>query len=331
MKKNRLCDLLGIKYPLIQAPMNWITWAELAAAVSNAGGLGVIGPNAGERTPTPDAVETGERLRRQIRKAKTLTNKPFGVNLVLALTDYPPGGKAFSDQCFKVIMEEKPPVAVLVGGVPRIYTRELKGAGIKVLHRAAPINVDAAKRAEQEGVDALVAVGFEGGGHVGHDSIPTFVLIPQIVSAVSIPVVAGGGIMDGRGMAAALALGAQGVYMGTRFIITKECPAHESFKQAIIKATDTGTGTCVGAIGVLRALKNPMLERCIQMEKSGTDAIDRSKTYALGFRTGMLEGDLTDGTLGCGAGAGLVRKIDSAADVVRETVADAERILAGLA
>ncbi|MDO8490899.1 MAG: nitronate monooxygenase [Dehalococcoidia bacterium] len=331
MKKSRICELLGIKYPIIQAPMNWITWAELAAAVSNAGGLGVIGPNAGERTPTPDAVETGERLRRQIRKARSLTNKPFGVNLVLALTDYPPGGKAFSDQCFKVILEEKAPVVVLVGGTPSIYTRELKAAGIKVLHRALPVNVEAARRSEQQGVDALVAVGFDGGGHVGHDSIPTFVLIPQIVSAVSIPVVAGGGIMDGRGMAAALALGAEGVYMGTRFIITKECPAHQSFKQAIIEASDTGTGTCVGAIGVLRALKNPMLEQCIQMEKSGAEAIARSKTYAPGFRTGMLEGDLVGGTLGCGAGAGLVRQIKSAAEVVQETVRDAEQILAGLA
>lgn len=331
MKKSRICDLLGIEYPVVQAPMNWITWAELAAAVSSAGGLGVIGPNAGERTPTPDAVETGERLRRQIRKVRSLTDKPFGVNLVIALPDYPPGGKAFSDQCFNVILEERAPVAVTVGGAPEIYTKALKDAGIKVLHRALPINVEAARRAEDAGVDALVTVGFDGGGHVGHDSIPTFVLIPQIASAISIPVVAGGGIMDGRGMAAALALGADAVYMGTRFIITRECPAHESFKQAIASATDTSTGTCVGAIGVLRALKNPLLERCIQMEKSGAPPLERSKTYAPGFRTGMLEGDLVGGTLGSGAGAGLVREIKTAAEVVRETVKEAERVLAGLA
>ena len=330
MKKTRLCELLGIKYPLIQAPMLWITWAELAAAVSNAGGLGVIGPNAGARTETADVVEVGERLRRQIRKTKSLTNKPFGVNIILALPDYPPGGKAFSDQCLKVVLEEGIPVAVLVGGGPEIYVKQLKDAGIKVLHRAMPVNVGVALKAEQAGVDALIAVGFEGGGHIGHDRIPTSVLVPQIVDALQIPVVAGGGIVDGRGMAAALTLGAEGLYMGTRFIATVECPAHDHFKQAILEADDTSTGTCTGTIGVLRALKTPAFERCMQMEITGTTLQERANFYRPGFRKGLLDGDMSEGVLPCGAGAGLIKEIKSTAEVVHDIIREADEILARL-
>ena len=330
MKKNRVCELLGIEYPVVQAPMIWITWAELAAAVSNAGGLGVIGPNAGERTVTTDVVETGERLRRQIRKIKSLTNKPFGVNIVIPLPDYPPRGMAYSEQCLKIVLEEGIPVAVLVGGDPGEYTRQLKEAGVKVLHRGLPVNAEAARTSEKAGVDAFIAVGFEGGGHIGHDCIPNFVLIPQIVEAIDIPVVAGGGIMDGRGMVAALALGAEGIYMGTRFIATKECPAHEDFKSAIVDAVDTSTATCTGSLGVLRALKNPMLERCIQMEMSGSTPLERARIYASKFREGMLEGDMVEGTLPCGAGAGLIESLKSAAEVVHDTVKEAVQILDAL-
>jgi NAD(P)H-dependent flavin oxidoreductase YrpB (nitropropane dioxygenase family) len=306
--------------------MTWITWAELAAAVSNAGGLGVIGPNAGERTVAMDAAETGERLRRQIKKIKSLTKNPFGVNILIAESDYPPGGKVYSDQCLKVVLEEGIPVAVLSGGAPETYTKQLKDAGIKVLHRALPINVEAAKKAEQVGVDALIAVGFEGGGHVGHDCLPTFVLVPQIVDAVRIPVVAGGGIINGRGMAAALALGAEGVYLGTRFIATTECVAHKNFKEAILNATDTSTATCTGVIGVLRALSNPLMKCCIQMETNGNTPLERAKVYAGGFRKGMIEGDMTEGVLACGAGAGMIKEIKSAAEVVHDIVGEAEEI-----
>jgi len=327
MKKTRICELLGIRYPVIQAPMTWITWAELAAAVSNAGGLGVIGPNAGERTVATDAVETGERLRRQIKKIKSLTQNPFGVNLLIAEKDYPPGGKVYSDECFKVILEEGVPAVVLSGGAPETYTKPLKDARIKVLHRALPVNIESAKRAEKVGVDALIAVGFEGGGHVGRDCISTFVLVPQIVEAIRIPVVAGGGITDGRTMAAAFALGAEGVYLGTRFIATTECVAHRNFKEAILKATDTSTATCTGVIGVLRALGNPLMKQCIQMETDGSTPLERAKLYAGGFRKGMLEGDMTEGVLACGAGAGMIKEIKSAAEVVHGIVTEAEQVL----
>ncbi len=330
MKKNRLCELLGIEYPVIQAPMNWITWAELAAAVSNAGGLGVIGPNAGERTETKDVVETGERLRRQIKKAKSLTKKPFGVNLMTSFLDHPGGGEAFSRRCFEVILEEGIPVVVIAGSGPEKYVKQLKDAGIKILHRGMPVNVAAAKEAQQAGIDAFVAVGFDGGGHTGHDRIPTFVLIPQIVDAVRIPVVAGGGIVDGRGMAAAMALGAEGVYMGTRFIATTECPAHQAVKQAILDATDTGTVTVTGPNGVLRALKTPLMLRCVQMEGSGSTSQEISNFYRPRYMKGMLEGNVAEGTFVCGACAGLIKEVKSAAEVVRDVVKEAEQILTRL-
>lgn len=320
---------MGIEYPVIQAPMNWITGAELAAAVSNAGGLGVIGPNAGERTETKDVVETGERLRRQIRKTKTLTQKPFGVNLMTSNPDHPGGGSPFSDQCLKVILEERIQVVVLAGSEPEKYLTPLKDSGIRVLHRAMPIHVRVAKKAEEAGIDALVAVGFEGGGHTGHDRIPTFVLIPQIVNGLRIPVIAGGGITNGRGMAAALTLGAEGVYMGTRFIATTECPAHPNVKQAILDAIDTSTVTVTGLDGVLRALKTPLMEHCVQMEARGSKPQEYVSLYRSRYMKGMLEGNMAEGTFVCGAGAGLIKEVKSAGDVVRNIVQEADQVLAG--
>ncbi|MFC1871734.1 NAD(P)H-dependent flavin oxidoreductase [Chloroflexota bacterium] len=328
MKKTRLCELLGIKYPVIQAPMVWITNAELVAAVSNAGGLGVIGFNAGERTVTTDVVETGECLRRQIRKVKSLTNMPFGVNVAADATPNPTGN--FSDQCVNVILEEGIPVAVLVGDAPELYVKRLKDATIRVLHRALQVNIETALKAEQAGVDVLVAVGFEGGGRLGDDRIPTLALIPQIVDTLKIPVVAGGGIVDGRGMAAALALGAEGVYIGTRFIATIECPAHKYFKQAILDATDTDTSTFTGITGVNRGLKFPLVERCIQMEGSSSKPLDRQDLYRSGLRKGMLDGDMIEGAFPCGAAAGLITEVKGAADVVQEIINDADQILAKL-
>jgi enoyl-[acyl-carrier protein] reductase II len=330
MKQTLLCKLLGIEHPVIQAPMNWITGAELAAAVSNAGGLGVIGPNAGERTATNDIVETGERLRRQIRKVKSMTDKPFGVNLMTSFADHADSGRAFSEQCLEVVLEEGIPVAVLSGTGPKEYTERLKNKQIKVLFRPLQQNVAAAKEAEQSGVDAFIAVGFEGGGHAGYDRTPTLVLIPQIVDALQIPVVAGGGIVDGRGMAAVLCLGAQGVFMGTRFIATTECSAHQNVKEAILSACDTSTVAVTGGVGALRALKGPLMERCIRLEASGGSPQDMSNLYRPGYAIGMVQGNMLDGTFVCGAGAGMIKEIKGAGEVVREIVKEAEQIIAGL-
>ncbi len=330
MKRNRLCELLGIEYPVIQAPMNWITGAELAAAVSEAGGLGVIGPNAGERTQTDDVVETGERLRRQIRKAQAATDKPFGVNLMTFFADHADNSKAFSDQCLKVMLEERVPIAVLAGSGPDEYAQRLKKEGVRVLFRPLQPNVATAVEAERAGIDALITVGFEAGGHAGYDRIPTLVLIPQIVDAVRIPVIAGGGIVDGRGMAAALALGAKGVFMGTRFVATTECSAHQNVKNAIVDAIDTSTVTVAGTVGTLRALKGPVMERCMELESKGSSLQEISALYRPGYAKGMVQGNAAEGTFVCGAGAGLIREIKGAAEVVRDVIKDAEHIIAGL-
>jgi enoyl-[acyl-carrier protein] reductase II len=311
--------------------MNLITGAELASAVSNAGGLGVIGPNAGAKEETNDVVETGERLRQQIRKTRSLTKKPFGVNLMCASTDLRPDSKPFSDQCAKVAVEEGVPVAVLAGDEPERYVKQLKGAGTKVLHRALPVSVEIAKKAEQAGIEAFIAVGFEGGGHTGFHRIPTLVLVPQVTDALQIPVVAGGGIVDGRSMAAALALGAEGAYIGTGFIVATECPAHQNVKRAIISASDTDTTTITGLGGVvLRALKTPLVERCIRMEASGNAIEEITALYRSGYRKGMLEGDRDRGTFIFGAGAGSVRELKSAEEIVKSIVAETEQILRAL-
>jgi enoyl-[acyl-carrier protein] reductase II len=330
MKKTQLCQLLEIEHPVIQAPMNWITWAELAAAVSNAGGLGVIGPNPGTTEETKDVNETGERLRREIRKAKFLTQKPFAVNLVTSFQDQPEGAEAYCERCLDVILKEGVPAVVVTGDDPGKYLKPLKNAGTKILYRAMPVTAAIAKEAERVGVDAVIAVGFEGGGHTGSDRIPTFVLVSAVANTVDIPVIAGGGIVDGKGMAAALALGAQGVFMGTRFMATTECQAHENVKQAILNATDTSTITVSGPFGVMRALKTPVTEHCARLEASGSTPREISNVYRPRYRKGMLEGDGVDGVFVCGAGAALIKDVKRAADVVEDTVTEAERVLGGL-
>jgi enoyl-[acyl-carrier protein] reductase II len=330
MKKTRVSELLGIEYPIIQAPMNWINCAELAAAVSGAGGLGVLGPNAGQSVETSDPVETGERLRREIRKVRSLTDKPFGVNLMTAFADHADNTRAFSEQFLKVILEENVPVAVLAGSGPQEYTKRLKEKDVKVIYRPLRPNVEAAREAEAAGVDAFIAVGFEAGGHAGYDRIPTFVLIPQIADAVQIPVIAGGGIMDGRGLAAALCLGAEGVFMGTRFIATTECTAHQNVKDAVVAAGDCSTATVAGTVGMLRALKTPLIQRCIELEARGASLQDISCAYRPGYAKGMVHGDRDEGAFVCGAGAGLITKIVSASDVVRDMAKEAEQVIGRL-
>lgn len=330
MKKTQLCSLLGIEYPVIQAPMNWISWADLAAAVSNAGGLGVIGPNPGTTEETKDVNETGERLRREIKRAKLLTQKPFAVNLVTSFQDQPEGADVYCTRCLEVILEEGVSAVVVAGDNPGKYLEPLKKAGTKVLYRAMPVTPAVAKEAERVGVDAVIAVGSEGGGHSGNDRISTFILLPAVAGAVNIPVIGGGGIVDGRGMAAALALGAQGVFMGTRFMATIECNTHENVKQAVLDATETSTTTVSGPFGVLRALKTPVIEHCARLEASGSNPYEIAKVYRPRYRKGMLDGDTADGVFVCGAGAALIKDVKSAGDVVRDTVIEAEQVLRDL-
>jgi NAD(P)H-dependent flavin oxidoreductase YrpB (nitropropane dioxygenase family) len=327
MIKTRLCELLDIEYPIIQAPMDWITNAELVAAVSNAGGLGVLGPNAGQRTITTSVEETGERLRREIRKVRALTDKPFGVNLISMKSSDNFPEDSFSDKCHQVVLEERVPVVVFVGDAPWTYAPSLQAAGIKVLHRPIVMTSATAVEAERAGVDALVAVGCEGGGHPGSISEPTSVMVPCIVDAVRIPVVAGGGIADGRGVAAALAWGAEGAYIGTRFMATTQCTAHENLKRAVVEAGEESTIILPSALGALRALKGPVMARCQEMQARGCTVHEITETYHAGYMPGMLEGDRETGTFVCGAGCVLVKRIQDACEVVREIVEEAENAI----
>ncbi len=317
MKRTRICDLLGIEYPIIQGGMTWVANAELAAAVSNAGALGIISPNAGMKLEG-DVVE---HLRSQIRKAKSLTDRPFGVNLPVQIPEI--------RELIDVLMAEGVKVVTTSAGSPALYTGLLKEGGVKVLHVVA--SVRHALSAERHGVDAVIAEGYEAGGHNGFDELPTMVLVPQVVDAVSIPVVAAGGIADARGLVAALALGAEGVQMGTRFVATYECVAHQNFKDGMIKASDTGTVITGRKLGPSRVLKGEFASKLLEMESKGATPEELLAFIGIArSRTGELDGDMTQGEAYCGAIVGMVTEIVSAGDVVRGIVEGYSRVVAGL-
>jgi enoyl-[acyl-carrier protein] reductase II len=317
VKRTRICDLLGIEYPIIQGGMTWIANAELAAAVSNAGALGIVSPNAGMKLEG----NVVEHLRSQIRKAQSLTDRPFGVNLPLQIPEI--------KELIDVLMAEGVKVVTTSAGSPALYTGVLKEGGVKVLQVVA--SVRHALSAERHGVDAVVAEGYEAGGHNGFDELPTMVLVPQVVDAVSIPVVAAGGIADVRGFVAALALGAEGVQMGTCFVTTKECVAHQNFKDGIVKANDTGTVITGRRLGPARILKNEFASKILEMEGKGATPDELLAFIGIArSRTGELDGDMIDGEAYCGAIAGVIKEIVGAGDVVRGIVEGYSKVVAGL-
>jgi len=286
--------------------MMWVGTAELVSAVSNAGGLGIIGAGNSE----PDWV------RQQIRSTKQLTNKPFGVNIIML--------SPFIEEVTEVVLEEEVAVVAFGAGNPEIYIPRFKQAGIKVMSVVA--SVDLARRLERVGVDAVVAEGMESGGEVGETT--TMVLVPQVVDSVQIPVVAAGGIADGRGLAAALALGAQGVQMGTRFICSDECIAHPRFKERIVKAHGRSTVVAGRTAGyAVRCLENRLTRQFLALEKAGAteeelDWFGRGRTYL-----GLIEGDLDEGLLLAGQSAGLVKGIKSVKVIIGEIIAEAEAVI----
>ncbi len=306
MLRTPLCDLLGIKYPIIQGGMAWVATAELVSAVSEAGGLGVLG--AGSAPP--------DYIRDQIRKVRERTDKPFGVNVPLF--------SPYAAEVVKVCIEEKVPVMTTGGGNPAPFIGPLKEAGIIVIPVVASVAL--AKRLERMGADALVAEGMESGGHIG--DVATMPLVPQVVDAVKIPVIAAGGIADGRGLAAALALGAVGVQMGTRFICTEECIAHPVYKEQIVKAHDRSTMVTGQSLGhPVRALKNPMVHRFQEMEKKG---VSEEELIAFGtgaLRKAVLEGDWEGGSFMAGQSCGLIHDIVPVKVLIERIVAEAEEIL----
>jgi len=302
---TQLCDLLGIKYPIIQGGMAWVATAELAAAVSEAGGLGIIG--AGNAP--------GEVVRQQIRKAKTLTKKPFGVNVYYL--------SPFVEEVIQVILEETVAVITTGAGNPGKHIAKLKEAGIKVIPVVSAVAL--AKRLQRTGVDAIIAEGMECGGHIG--DLTTMALVPQIVDAVDIPVIAAGGVADGRQMAAALCLGAQGVQMGTRFICAEECTVHQNYKNAVLKAKDRGT-TLSGYHGhFVRVLENKLTQEYDRLIKAGA-APEVLEQLGIGrLRAAAVEGDDVMGSLMAGQVAAMVNKIQPAREIISEVMTEAAEVL----
>ncbi|HUL29422.1 MAG TPA: nitronate monooxygenase [Thermodesulfobacteriota bacterium] len=314
MKRTRVCDLLRIDYPILQGGMLWLATAELAGAVSNAGALGVISPNAGmERHGDPL-----DNLRAQIAEARKLTKKPFGINIPLDLER--------SGLLINLILIEKVKIVVTAAGNPDHYTDVLRKAGVKVLHVVS--TVKQAQSAESCGADAVIVEGVEAAGHLGFDEIPLFSLIPQVVDVVSIPVIAAGGIADARGVVAAFALGAEGVQLGTRFVAVKESIAHSQYKEAILKAGDTDTIITCRRLLPTRSLRTEFTRRLLELEESGASASDiRNFLEYSRARTGQIEGDLENGEAYSGASAGMVKEVLPVAEVVKRLVEGYQKVI----
>jgi len=331
MKRTQLCDILQVQYPIIQAPMAWVATEELAAAVSQAGALGTIGPNAGmtSQQEAGDIQKASTRLREQIRKARTLTAKPFAVNLPVGWRKQ----RIISDRLVEVAIEEKIDIAVVSMGSSKAYTKILKERGIKVIHAVG--TVEHAMKAEEDGVDAVVCEGYEGGGHLGGEELTTFVLVPQVVDAVRIPVIAGGGIADGRGVVSAFALGAKGVYLGTRFLATTECTAHAKVKQAVVDASDTSTVVFARKTGISRCWKNKYTAKHMQMENQDASFeelrdFERSSTALGGWRRlpgALVAGNIEEGVIAMGAIAGMIKEVLPAAEIIRQIVSQYDTIV----
>ena len=306
--KTRLTELLGIQYPIIQGGMAWVAEYHLAAAVSNAGGIGLIGA----------ASAPPEVVREQVRKCKELTDKPFGVNVMLLNPN--------ADEVAKIVVEEGVPVVTTGAGNPGKFMTLWKEAGVKVIPVVASVAM--AKMMERAGADAVVAEGMESGGHIG--SITTMALVPQVVDAVSIPVVAAGGIGDGRGLAAAMMLGAEGVQMGTRFVAAKESIVHPNYKERLIKASDIDsevTGMSTGH--PVRSLRNKMTKEYLRLEKEGADFMELEKLTLGSLRNAVIDGDVVNGTVMAGQIAGMVKQEQSCNEMIQEIMEQAKRLLGG--
>ena len=298
-ENNVLCKLLNIKYPIFQGGMAWIGTAELASAVSNAGGLGIIG--AGHMPPA--------LLRAEIQKAKQWTNTPFGVNIMLM--------SPFVKEVMQVVVDEKVPVVTTGAGNPAEYIPALKAIGSKVIPVVASVAL--AKRLVRTGVDAVIAEGTESGGHVGE--ITTMALVPQVVDAVEVPVIAAGGIGDSRGMAAAFALGACGVQMGTRFVVSKECIAHENYKNLLLKAKDRSTVVTGRSTGhPVRVIANKLTREYIELENSGADTDTLEQLGAGKLNLATHKGDVEHGSVMSGQIAGMLNELKTVEEIVQYLV-----------
>lgn len=305
MERTRITELLNIEYPIIQGGMAWISDANLAAAVSEAGGLGII-----------SGVGSTEDVRTEIRKTKSLTKKPFGINIMLMRDNV--------DEIAKLVCDEQIAVVTTGAGSPGKYIEDWKNHNVKVIPVVPSVAI--AKRMEKFGADAVIVEGMEAGGHIGQ--LTTMSLVPQVVDAVDIPVIAAGGIGDGRGMAASLMLGACGVQMGTRFLVAEECKVHENYKDRVLNAKDidtevTGTSTS----HPVRVLRNKLTREYIKLEKTNADPAEIEALGKGALRKAVVDGDVNNGSVMAGQIAGLVNKKQSCKEIINELMSELDLVL----
>jgi NAD(P)H-dependent flavin oxidoreductase YrpB (nitropropane dioxygenase family) len=309
--KTRVTELLGITYPIIQGGLANLAYSELASAVSNAGGLGQI---------TATSLPSPEHLREEIRKTKSLTDRPFGVNIAISQ-------HKSVDDFIDVVLEEGVSAISLTGGNPEPILRRLENSPVKKLVLVGTVRQ--AQKAESLGADAVMAVGQEGGGHIGRVDTGTIVLIPRVVESVQIPVIASGGIADGRGFLAALALGAEGIEMGTRFVATKECIAHSAYKEALVRGQETDTIVIKRTIGAPgRVLPSEWVEKILEEERRGTTA-EKLRPFISGERNrhAAIEGRMDEGFAWAGQSMGLIRNVPTVAELFDEMITTARTML----
>ncbi|EYE89305.1 2-nitropropane dioxygenase [Fervidicella metallireducens AeB] len=304
--RTRICEMLNIKYPIFQGGMAWVSTYHLAAAVSEAGGLGIIAAGNAD----------AEYVREQIKRIRQITDKPFGVNVMLL--------SPYVDEVMNVIIEERVPVITTGAGNPGKYIRALKEAGTKII----PVvpSVALAKKMEKDGVDGVIAEGTESGGHIGE--LTTMCLVPQVVDAVTIPVIAAGGIADGRGMLAAFALGAEGVQIGTRFVCSEECTVHLNYKNAIISAKDRDAVASGRSTGhPIRCLKNKLTREFDKLEEQRAPKEDIEKLGIGALRRAVIEGDVDKGSVMAGQISGLIKDIKPCKEIIEDLIKDYQNTL----
>ena len=306
IKENRIVKLFGIKYPIIQAGMVWCSGWKLASAVSSSGGLGIIGSGS----MYPDV------LKKHILKCKKATNLPFAVNLPLLYPNI--------EEHVSTIIEHKVPIVFTSAGNPNTWTKELKSNNIKVVHVVSSVKF--ALKAEFSGVDAVVAEGFEAGGHNGREETTTLCLVPDVVNAINIPLIAAGGIVDGKSMLSAMILGADGVQMGTRFVACKESSAHDSFKNMVLKAKEGDTKLTLKELTPVRMLNNNFYREIVQLYQENASKEKLLKKLGKGrAKKGMYEGDLINGELEIGQASSQIREVYSAAQIIKDIMNDFKR------
>jgi len=303
MFKTKVTEMLGIEYPIIQGGMAWVGRAELVAAVSNTGGLGIIGSIT---------FDSAEGLRKEIHKTRRMTDKPFGVNI----TAYPAARPIPNDEFVEVVLEEGVPVVETSGRRPDQYMERFKKGNVKVIHKVGAVRH--ALSAQRIGCDAVLALGFEAAGHTLMDDVTLFNLVPRMVDSLTIPVIAAGGMADARSFVAALALGAEGIMMGTRFIATRECPAPQSIKEALVEARETDTVIILRSLANQdRVLNGKVAERVLEMERRGASLEELLTVIGGGTsKTAITQGDLSIGTMDCGQGVGLIHDIPTVKEVI---------------